>query len=47
MPLRFTLRLNGFPFDINPLHGAFIICSTGFVLFIFSSTLSAIQRRLP
>jgi hypothetical protein len=47
MPLRFTLHLNGFPFDINPLYGAFIICSAGVILFIFSSMISAIQRRLP
>jgi hypothetical protein len=47
MPLRFAVSLNGFPFDINPLHGAFIICSAGIILFIFSSMISAIQRRLP
>ncbi|MDR2143223.1 MAG: YwaF family protein [Treponema sp.] len=44
MPFRFTVSLNGFPFDINPLHGAFILCSAGTVLFIVSSAISAIQR---
>jgi hypothetical protein len=47
MPFRFTLPLNDFPFDINPLYGAFIICSAGVILFIFSSVISTIQRRLP
>jgi hypothetical protein len=47
MPFRFTVSLNGFPFDMNPLHGAFIICSAAVVLFVFSSIISVIQRRLP
>jgi hypothetical protein len=47
MPFRFTLSLNGFPFDINPLYGVFIIGSASFALFVFSSLISAVQRRIP
>jgi hypothetical protein len=47
MPFRFVILLNGFPFDINPLYGVFIICSAGIVLFVFSLLLSAIQKRIP
>jgi hypothetical protein len=44
MPFRFTLSLNGFPFDINPLYGVFILCSAGAVLFVSSLLIFALQK---
>ncbi|MDR1929204.1 MAG: hypothetical protein LBQ44_01110 [Treponema sp.] len=45
-PLRFSIPLAGTAFDVNICHSLFILGAAAAALFVFSSAISAVQRRI-